>query len=99
MTPEAWLANLLDVASDIAHNEYQEHTWLASDRHVWERPEELINVILDDQLFERWVQQFDSTLSDKQRAAAIGLRDELISYCDATPQCLDPTQVLSLIHI
>jgi hypothetical protein len=95
MTPELGLANLLDAASDIADKERQERRWRASDSHAWENPGELINVILDDHLFERFLQQFGSTFSAKQRAAAVGLRDELILYCHSTPQLLDPTQVLA----
>jgi hypothetical protein len=95
MTPERWIANLVEAAADIADKEHQELRWLAPDAYAWERPEELINVLFDDCAFELFVEEYASTFSEEQRQTALGLRDEMISYCAATPSYLDPVEVLA----
>ena len=94
MTPELWIANLVEAATDIADKQHQEIRWLAPDAYAWERPEELINVLVDDCVFEGFLNEYASTFSEEQRGAAFALRDELNRFCDATPPSLDPVQVL-----
>jgi hypothetical protein len=35
MTPERWIANLIDAANDIANKDIQESRWLAPDAYAW----------------------------------------------------------------
>ena len=95
MTPERWIANLMEAASFIANKERQELRWLAPDAYAWERPGELINVLFDDCVFEGFLSEYASTFSDEQRRTAFELKDEMNSYCDATPGWLDPAEVLA----
>jgi hypothetical protein len=94
MSVERWITNLLEAAAEIADKEHQELRWLATDAYAWERPEELINVLLDDCVFEGFIEECAPTFSAEQCDAACGLRDELNRYCNATPQWLDPAEVL-----
>jgi hypothetical protein len=93
ITPERWLSNLLEATSQIADKEYQERRWLALDARVWECPDELINAF-DDCVFDGFIEQYGPTFTKEQRAAALGFRDELNSYCQATDRHLDPAEVL-----
>lgn len=95
MTPERWINNLLDAAGAIADKEHQERRWLAPDRYAWECPDELINVIFDDSVFEGFLGQYAGTFSEDQRGAAFGLRDTLNAFCDATPPTLDSAATLA----
>jgi hypothetical protein len=94
MTPQRWLANILEVLDHISDKDRQERKWLAPDARVWENPGELINQV-DDVVFDGFLEQFANTFSLEQRNAAFAFRDELKSYIDATPQRLNPVEVLS----
>jgi hypothetical protein len=95
MTAERWLSNLLEAAADIADKQHQELRWLAPDAYAWERREELINVLFDDCVFEGFIEEYSHTFSKEQSRTAFDLRDELNGYSDATPQWLDPAEVLA----
>jgi hypothetical protein len=95
MTPEHWIANLVEAANEIANREQQERRWLAPDAHAWENPAELINSLYDDCAFEKFLSEYASTFSADQHRAAFELRDEISSYCDATPQILIRAEVLA----
>jgi hypothetical protein len=92
---ERWIANLVDVAQDIANKEHQEHRWLALDRYAWEGPSELICAAFDDYVIEGFIEEFSPAFSEAQRSAALGFRDELNDYYDHTRQNLDPAVVLA----
>lgn len=94
MTPQRWISNLLEAIADVADRENQEQRWLAPDAQAWECPDELINV-LDDCVFEGFIEKYVSTFSDEQRKAAVQFRDELRRYCAMTPQHLEPADVLA----
>jgi hypothetical protein len=72
-----------------------ERRWLAADAYKWEQPGELINVIVDDFLFEDFLQEFVPTFSDEQRTAAFEFWDELNGFCNTTPRSLDSAEVLA----
>jgi len=93
ITPEVWIENLLEAVGMIADREHQESRWLAEDALAWEKPEELINVI-DDCVFDGFLEKYDPSFSEDQRTAAAAFRDYLSYYCDSTPGGLDPVQVL-----
>jgi len=95
MTPERWIANLIEDADEIANKEKQERRWLAPDAYAWERPEELINALFDDSNLELLIDEFGSTFSEEQRGAAFELRDDINRYCEATPPHLNPAEVLA----
>jgi len=94
MTPERWLANILDVTAQIADRERQERRWLAPDVYAWECPDELI-CSLDDVVFDGFLERYTPTFSAEQREAALGFRDALNQYCDITPHHLDPGKTLA----
>ena len=95
MTPERWIANLLEAASVIADKETQERRWPAPDAYAWECPEELINVLFDDCNFELFIKEFNDEFTGIQRDMALELKNLTDHYCDTTPDRLDPAQVLA----
>jgi hypothetical protein len=94
ITAQRWIANLLLAVADIADRENQERRWLAPDAQAWECPDELINV-LDDCVFDGFIEKYASTFSTEQRKAAVQFKDELTNYCAMTPQHLEPADVLA----
>jgi hypothetical protein len=95
MTPDRWMANLLEAAGGIADKKKQESRWLAVDPHAWERPEELINALFDDANLELFLTEYASTFTEEQRLAGSELRDDLNCYSDAAPGWLDAAEVLA----
>lgn len=94
MTPERWIANLIDAASMIADQRQQEVRWSAPDRYAWEGPSELINSFWDDGVFELFLDQYAGTFSEEQRRSAFDFRDTLNAFCDATPDVFNPVETL-----
>lgn len=78
-----------------ANKEEQERRWSASDRYAWERPEELINDLYDTYNFDLFIQEFDNTFTETQRAAILLWKKRLDEFCDATPSWLDEKEVLA----
>ena len=95
ITPERWLANLIEAARAIADKKRQESRWLAPDAYAWERPEEEINVLMDDSVFEGFIEGFEATFSLAQSNAIVAFHDAVNAYCEATPGRLDPAEVLA----
>src|SRR4051794_14586102 len=93
ITPELWIENLLEAIGMVADRDHQESRWLAEDALAWEKPEELINVI-DDCVFDGFLEKYDPSFSEDQRSAALSFRDYLSYFCDSTLGSLDPAQVL-----
>ena len=92
---ECWIANLIDGASAIADKDRQESRWLASDRYAWERPEELITDFFDGYLFDEFIEEFAATFTKEQAKAALALSTLMNTYNNATPEWLDPAEVLA----
>jgi hypothetical protein len=96
ITPERWLSNLIDAARSIADNERQERRWLAPDAYAWERPEEEINVLMDDSVFEGFLEKFGATFSLAQATTATALCDAVNAFCNPAPDdFLNPAEVLA----
>ena len=95
ITPQLWIANLIQAARGLADKEKQERRWLAPDRYAWERPEEVICSFSDDCVVDVFLEQYGESFSVEQHAAAFGLCDALNAFCDATPQVLDPAATLA----
>jgi hypothetical protein len=94
ITPQLWLANILDVAEAFADSKEQESRWLASDSLAWERPEELINS-LDDVAVDEFMSKFVGSFSDQQVRTMHDFRRKVDVFCESTPQWLDPAQTLA----
>jgi vancomycin resistance protein YoaR len=95
ITPERWIANLLEVAGAIADKQQQERRWLAPDRYAWEGPSELMCVIFDDCALEGFLERYTNSFSEPQQKAASEFRDTLSRFCDSTPGHLDPAETLA----
>ncbi len=92
--PEQWIANLLEIAEVIADRSLQESMWLARDAKPWESPDEAINM-LDDCALPEFIERFSETFTAEQALAIGRFRDEVAAYIQATPQHLEPADVLA----
>lgn len=92
---ERWITNLVEAASAIADREAQENRWRAPDRFAWEHPDEVINVLMDDCVFELFVELYCGTFTQTQLASAMALRDRVKSLCDSAPHDLRPDEMLT----
>ena len=91
--PDRWLSNLIDAARSIADKEKQESRWLAADAHAWERPEEDLSVLMDDSVFDGFIEQFEATFLPDQQRAIFAFHHAVDA--DATPGFLNPAEVLA----
>jgi hypothetical protein len=92
--PQPWIGNLLEAARNIADRRLQESRWLAPDRKPWESPDEAINT-LDDCALPQFIETFSETFTAEQALAIAQFRDEVETYAKATPQHLEPSDVLA----
>jgi hypothetical protein len=60
---ELWIGNLVESARDIGDSERQRLRWLAPDAAAWERPVELLCVLLDDYQLELFLKEEGPNLS------------------------------------
>jgi len=82
---ERWVSNLIAAATMIADREAQEQRWRAADRSAWEYPDELINVLMDDCVFQGFVDEYFPAFSQEQLRSATALVERVKSYCDHVP--------------
>jgi hypothetical protein len=94
MTPERWLANLLEVSREISNQEKQESRWTAPDRYAWESPDEMLCWLFDDCVFELFLEQYVHTFSPKQTEAIFAFRDAMNRWNEANPGVTDPVKAL-----
>lgn len=92
--PQRWIGNLLEAAQSIADRQLQESRWLAQDAKLWESPDEAINT-LDECALPEFIATFSETFTAEQALAITRFRDELEAYAKATPQHLEPADVLA----
>jgi hypothetical protein len=55
----------------------------------------LIDVLLDDTVFEGFLEQYSLTFSEEQSHAAFSLRNRLAVYNNSNPSWLNPAEVLA----
>jgi hypothetical protein len=92
---ELWISNLVGIAKDLADSERQRSRWLAADAEAWERPAELLCVVLDDYQLELFLKEQGPSLSTEQLSAAVALLQQSIEYDVGPTGWRDPEEVLS----
>lgn len=70
MTPEQWKACIIGALSDIGDVELQEEAWSGKGNKISSFVE-VYEVLMDDFIFDEFIQSEEVGLSDRQRAAAI----------------------------
>jgi len=91
---ERWRSNVVEAAQMLGDEQGQSHSWLREDRYAWENPDELLCVVFDDALFERYLTDCAFSLSVAQREAGADLLSKLNSLNESTPRKLDPKRTL-----
>jgi hypothetical protein len=91
---ERWRNNVVRAAVMVGDANHQEQNWLRDDRPAWENPNEVINVLIDDCLFDLFLADCDYSFTDIQRVAAQEFSNNLHSFLDQAPQSLDPLETL-----
>jgi hypothetical protein len=92
---EFWTENLLSAARDLADAEHQEQRWLAVDAAAWERPAELICVLMDDMNFELYIEENRLALNEEQISSATSLAQSAADFDVGPDGWRDPRAVLS----
>jgi hypothetical protein len=92
---ELWVSNLIGIAKDLGDEEHQRSRWLASDAAAWERPAELLCVLVDDCQFELFVAQEETAMSPEQKNAAVALLERSLKYDTGPDGWRDPQEVLN----
>jgi hypothetical protein len=92
---ERWRENVVDAVAMIANKDHQEANWLRDDRPAWENPNEAVNALFDDVIFELFLVDCDFSFNEPQRKAAQLLLNKLHDFLHNTPQSLDSEKVLN----
>lgn len=92
---ELWISNLVGIARELADSERQQSRWLAADAAAWERPCELLCVVLDDRQLELFLKEQGPSLSKEQFDAATALLEQSMAYDVGPTGWRDPKEVLS----
>ncbi len=80
ITFQFWTENLLSAAEDIADTEHQASRWLATDAAAWERPAELLSVLLDDFNIELYIKENRLLLAEDQLASVTTLAHAALTF-------------------
>jgi hypothetical protein len=91
---ELWISNLVGSARAIGDSQRQQLRWLAPDAAAWERPAELLCVLLDDNQLELFLKEEGHSLSSTQLSTA-ALLEEAIKYDVGPDGWRDPEEVLN----
>lgn len=91
---EVWLDRVLSVVQAIADRKRQEEVW-PNPNFSWEQPNELVNSLFDDCLFEAFVERNQQNFTAEQRASSNDLLHEFQGFLAATPETLDPIDTLT----
>jgi hypothetical protein len=94
ITPERWIANLLEVATSIANRKMQIEKWGAGTWNIWEHPDEMI-CRTDDSVLDGFIEAFPSIFSAEQESAVRGFRDEVDHFCVSPSATLEAAELLS----
>ena len=92
---ELWLSNLIGAARSIADAERQQSRWLAPDAATWERPAELLCMVVDDCCLELFIKEQGPSLTSDQLNAATDLFDLSMKYDAGPTGWRDPNEVLN----
>ena len=92
---KAWRESIVSVATQIADGDYQRRSWFGKSSTEVSSPDEMVCQISDDLLFEEFLQTHSAKLSAEQLTTASLLLSKLNEYSEATPENLDPEQVIN----
>jgi hypothetical protein len=91
---QLWAKNLVESAAALADEETQCRRWVAPDAASWERPAELLMVLLDDCCLELFIKENRAKLSQTQLGAAMDLAQAASAYDCGPDGWRDPHEVL-----
>ena len=94
ITYQFWVGNLIGGARDIADEEAQKRRWIALDARAWERPAELLCVLLDDMNLELFIEEHGSRFSEEQLRTARDLSQAIRDFDCGPDGWRDPNDVL-----
>ena len=84
----------MQAGKKISDRGYQELSWFGQGA-VMSSPEELYCGLVDDLLFDEFLSQSASVLTDKQREAGLALKAEMDAYFASVGELPDPFRVFS----
>jgi hypothetical protein len=81
------------VLERISDEDYQRFAWFNKHEAV-SSPDELVNQLLDDFAFERFIEDEEIDLLPNQKAAARQFCAMLLAFCKDSPMFLDPHKTI-----
>ena len=69
--------------------------WFREDRPAWEDPNELINALMDDCVFDDFLRDCNYSFTDQQRQTAHKFMAELKLFLDTAPDVLDSAETFN----
>jgi hypothetical protein len=94
ITYQFWVTNLIQGARDVADEETQRRRWLSPDVYAWERPAELLSVLLDNMQLELFMADHSARFSEGQLSAAEEFTQALLDFDCGPDGWRDPNDVL-----
>ena len=92
---ERWTNNVVDAVLSVGNREHHAANWFREDRLAWENPNEVVNALMDDCLFELFLQDCDYSFTEQQRRAGYLLMEEVNHFLETTPNVLDSAETFS----
>jgi hypothetical protein len=93
MDPQAWKENILEVIEEISNEDFQKETWFGNSDKV-SSPEELYCNLLDDFIFEEFLENQDLELSEAQFSLGKALISKMKSFREIIFSYPDPQEIL-----
>jgi len=90
-----WRGNVIEAVQRIGDRHYQETNWLRDNRPAWESPNEVISVLVDDCLFELFLQDCAFSFSDEQHQTAADFSIKLNHFLNENPGSLEAEETLN----
>ncbi|WP_353062951.1 hypothetical protein RBB77_16885 [Tunturibacter psychrotolerans] len=92
---DRWKRNVVEAVERIGDKHYQSTHWLQDDRPAWEDPNEVVSVLVDDCVFNLFLQDCAFSFSDQQHEAAANFSLTLNSFLNEAPEILEAEETLN----
>ena len=89
---ERWTSNVIQAVANLCDRENHAANWFREDRPTWENPNEVINALMDDCIFEDFLRDCDYSFTNEQRRGAHRFVTELNRFLDSQPGVLDSVE-------
>lgn len=93
MHPQLWRSYIETTLQKISSEQFQRTAWFEEKNGAFS-PEELINQLFNDYLFDEFIEDAENELSPEQKKLAVEFSTQLRQFCRETPVFLDPKKII-----